>query len=108
MKDEEKKELKERIEENRNAYKKLPRKNHSKKVKITENILNNKFIWELKRNRLDLGLTQKQMADRLGLSYKRYSKFESGEMELLSQKLVRNLNVFGYNILSPDNEKLIY
>lgn len=87
----------------KDAYKKMPRNTDYKRI---TNKLNDDFVYKLKKDRLKEGITQKEMAYKIGMSYDKYKKFESGEMKLFSNKLISNLRAFDYKILSPNKEVL--
>lgn len=103
MKEEEKKEFKERIEENRNAYKKLPRKTRGDKY-LKNGVYNTKFSSYLKHERLDLGLTQKDMANRFGLKYDTYKELENGKRPLINNRLRKLLTASECKIISKNGD----
>lgn len=48
---------------------------------------------DLKKYRLELGLTQKQMAEKLNVPYRTYEKYERGERKMSYQLLGKFLEI---------------
>lgn len=101
MKDKDIKEIVDETKGRINAYKKKPRKTS---VKHYDNMDNTKFCYYLKNERMDLGLTQKEMAKRLGLSYQRYVNCENGKRPLINRRLRSILSAAECKILSKNGD----
>lgn len=56
----------------------------------------------LKNARLSLGLTQHQMADRLGLPQSKVAKFETGKQTPTAVEIISIQRVFGVQLLQDD------
>lgn len=86
--------------ERSNEYKKRPRK-----TKINTSNLNNvKFCNYLKRERIDLGLTQKEMAIRIGIPYKTYVNCENGNRPVITKRLSNILTASECKILDKNGD----
>jgi transcriptional regulator with XRE-family HTH domain len=52
------------------------------------------FLKRLKGLRAELSLTQKELAEKIGMSYRGYQKIESGESEPGAEKIIALADVF--------------
>lgn len=76
----------------------------------------NMYVERIAQYRKSKGLTQKQMADKLGIAQVNYGKIENGKTELTLSKLAKISNILDVNIITllwPDykdaefNQKLV-
>lgn len=56
------------------------------------------FLIVIKEKRKELGYSQQEMGNRLGLSASQYNKLESGKSEISMDKFVEICNILGLNI----------
>ncbi|MBQ9014416.1 MAG: helix-turn-helix transcriptional regulator [Bacilli bacterium] len=92
------------IKNEKNAYKKKPRKT---KINISNGIDNTSMRKYIKDNRLSLGLTQSEMAKKIGISFRCYQEYEEGKSNIINNYSRKMMEAFGFHIIDDEGNKYL-